>query len=104
MPSEDHKQPPFRIIASSGDRGASAQATRRSPRIAIGTLFRGVTECITVSLTYTLYKEHFLDKRPAKMHQTSQSGICFLAALNALSKVVIEQGPRSNMELRPMCW
>src|ERR1700689_3280291 len=36
-----------------------------------------VTECITVSCEYGVYKKHFLDVRPDKMHQTSQYGICF---------------------------
>jgi hypothetical protein len=58
-----------------------------------------VTECVTVSCEYEVYKKHFLDVRPAKMHQTSQYGICFLAMLDALSKVVAAQGPQHKLSV-----
>ena len=58
-----------------------------------------VTECITVSCEYEVYKKHFLDVRPAKMHQTSQYGICFLATLDALSKVVVAQGSQHTLSV-----
>lgn len=68
--------------------------------VAFGDLVaRHVTECVTVSLPYATYKEHFLEKRPPKMHQTSQYGICFLAALDGLSKVGAGQGPQHKLSV-----
>jgi hypothetical protein len=58
-----------------------------------------VTECITVSCEHEVYRKHFLDARPAKMHQTSQYGICFLATLDALSKIVAVRGPQHKLSV-----
>lgn len=58
-----------------------------------------LTECISVHCRYEVYKKHFLDVRPPKMHQTSQYGICFLAVLDWMSKIVLSQGPQHKLSV-----
>lgn len=58
-----------------------------------------LTEAISVSLKYAVYKEHFLDVRPPKMPRTSQYGLCFLAALDGLSKHVLERGRQHRLSV-----
>lgn len=49
-----------------------------------------LTEAITVTLPYRTYRDHFLDVRPKKLHQTSQYGFCFEAVLYTCTKRVLE--------------
>jgi Protein of unknown function (DUF3800) len=58
-----------------------------------------LTECFTISLPYETYKTHFLDRRPQKMHRTSQYGICFMGVLDGLMRTVISHGPQSKLSV-----
>jgi hypothetical protein len=56
-------------------------------------------ECFTISLSRENYKTHFLDRRPPKMHQTSQYGICFMGVLDGLMRAVMNHGPQSKLSI-----
>jgi len=56
-------------------------------------------ECFTVSLSHEVYKTHFLACRPARMHQTSQYGICFMGVLDSLMRTVMRYGPQSRLSI-----
>ena len=58
-----------------------------------------LTECFTVSLSYETYKTYFLDRRPQKMHRTSQYGICFMGVLDGLMRNVMSHGPQSKLSV-----
>jgi hypothetical protein len=58
-----------------------------------------LTECFTISLSYETYKTYFLDRRPQKMHQTSQYGICFMGVPDGLMRTVMSHGPQSNLSI-----
>jgi hypothetical protein len=58
-----------------------------------------LTECFTISLSYETYKTYFLDRRPQKMHQTSQYGICFMGVLDGLMRAVTSHGPQSKLSI-----
>ncbi|MBG0812310.1 DUF3800 domain-containing protein [Methylosinus sp. H3A] len=58
-----------------------------------------LTECFTVSLSYETYKTYFLDRRPQKMHRTSQYGICFMGVLDGLMRTVMGYGPQSKLSV-----
>ena len=68
--------------------------------MALGNLVaKYVVECITVSCEYEIYEKHFLEVLPRKMHKTSQYGICFLAMIDALTKVVTGQGDHQKLSV-----
>ena len=46
-----------------------------------GLLENHLTESFSVVCKHAVYKEHFLDVRPPKMHATSQYGVCFEAIM-----------------------
>jgi hypothetical protein len=56
-------------------------------------------ECFTVSLSHEIYKTHFLGRRPPKMHQTSQYGLCFMGVLDGLMRTVMSYGPQSKLSI-----
>jgi hypothetical protein len=58
-----------------------------------------LTECFTISLSYETYKTYFLDRRPQKMHQTSQYGMCFMGVLDGLMRAVTSHGPQSKLSI-----
>jgi hypothetical protein len=58
-----------------------------------------LVECFTVSLSHETYKTYFLDRRPLKMHQTSQYGICFMGVLDGLMRTVMRHGPQSKLSV-----
>jgi hypothetical protein len=58
-----------------------------------------LTECFTISLSYETYKTYFLDRRPQKMHRTSQYGICFMGVLDGLMRTVMSRGPQSKLSV-----
>ena len=58
-----------------------------------------LTECFTISLSYETYKTYFLDRRPPKMHRTSQYGICFMGVLDGLMRTVMSHGPQSKLSV-----
>jgi hypothetical protein len=60
---------------------------------------RHLIECFTLSLSHETYKIGFLDVRPAKMHQTSQYGICFMGVLDGLMRTVMAYGPQSKLSV-----
>lgn len=49
-----------------------------------------LTEVVTVTLPYRVYKERFLDVRPQKLHQTSQYGFCFEALLFTCMRRILD--------------
>lgn len=51
----------------------------------------GLTEGVATSLSYEVYREHYKDAAPPKMHLSSQYGICFLASMEHLLKIVADQ-------------
>src|SRR6185437_2177631 len=55
------------------------------------------TETITGTLKYSVYKQHFVDVRPPKMHQTSQYGLLFSGVLNTLIQTIIRAGGRNRL-------
>jgi hypothetical protein len=61
--------------------------------------FDHLTECFTVHCKYETYKTHFLDKKPAKMHRTSQYGICFMSALDSMMRVILQQGTQHKLSI-----
>jgi len=58
-----------------------------------------ITETITVNLKHSVYKEHFLDVRPKKMHPTSQYGICFEAILFNLAGALLTRGRKDRLSM-----
>lgn len=60
---------------------------------------RHLVECFTLSLSHETYKTGFLDVRPAKMHQTSQYGVCFMSVLDGLMRTVMAYGPQSKLSV-----
>lgn len=57
-----------------------------------------LTECISINLAHADYR-YFLEKRPAKMHQSSQYGICFSAMLDALLFNVTKSGAKQKLSV-----
>jgi hypothetical protein len=57
-----------------------------------------ITESFSVVCPYAVYKEHFLDVRPRKMHATSQYGVCFEAIMLGIVLKVMDQR-RTNPKL-----
>ena len=60
---------------------------------------RHLVECFTLSLSHETYKMGFLNVRPAKMHQTSQYGVCFMGVLDGLMRTVMAYGPQSKLSV-----
>jgi hypothetical protein len=58
-----------------------------------------LTECFTVHCKHEVYKTHFLEKKPAKMHRISQYGICFLGVLDGMTRTVIKQGRQHRLSV-----
>jgi uncharacterized protein DUF3800 len=58
-----------------------------------------LVEAFTISLSHETYKAHFLGRRPAKMHQTSQYGICFMGVLDGMMRTVMNHGPQSKLSV-----
>lgn len=56
-------------------------------------------ECVTVTCEYATYRDHFLAKRPAKMHQTSQYGLCFNVILDTLTYRVAQIRGRHRLSV-----
>ena len=61
--------------------------------------FDHLTECYTVHCRYETYKEHFLEKKPPKMHRVSQYGVCFMAALDHMMSTVDQRGPQHRLSI-----
>jgi hypothetical protein len=65
-----------------------------------GTLgFGHFTECFLVSLSHDVYQTGFLDRRPNKMHRTSQCGICFMGVLDAMMRDVMSRGRQHDLSV-----
>lgn len=58
-----------------------------------------LTEIFTVTLDHQTYKEDFLEKRPGKMHATSQYGFAFEAVLFACSQRVLQASGNNRLSL-----
>ncbi|MBV9569910.1 MAG: hypothetical protein JO056_01540 [Alphaproteobacteria bacterium] len=57
-----------------------------------------LTESFSSVCERNLYKEHFLDVRPRRMHPTSQYGICFEALVLAMIRKIMQR-PQDNPRL-----
>jgi hypothetical protein len=58
-----------------------------------------LVEAFTISLSHETYQTHFFDRRPPKMHQTSQYGICFMGVLDGMMRTVMSYGPQSKLSI-----
>jgi hypothetical protein len=58
-----------------------------------------LTECFTISLSHEIYRTCFLERRPRKMHQVSQYGICFMGLLDGLMRTVMPHGRQSKLSV-----
>lgn len=68
--------------------------------LAIGQLTEAhLTECFTISLSHETYRTCFLERRPRKMHQVSQYGICYMGLLDGLMGTVMRHGRQSKLSV-----
>lgn len=58
-----------------------------------------LTEAVSGTLRYEIYRDHFRDVRPSKMHATSQYGILFLAVMDGLTKRILEEGENHRLSV-----
>lgn len=61
--------------------------------------FHHFTETFTVSLSHDVYRTGFLDRKPNKMHRTSQYGICFMGVLDAMMRDVMARGRQHDLSV-----
>jgi hypothetical protein len=61
--------------------------------------FDHLTECFIIHCKHEDYRRHFLEKKPPKMHRTSQYGICFMAALDSMMGAIEHRGPQHRLSI-----
>jgi hypothetical protein len=61
--------------------------------------FNHLTECFVIHCKHSVYKEHFLDKKPPRMHRISQYGICFSVAMDAMIRRLLREGIQHKLSI-----